>query len=54
MHFTPPKGPDGVPGRQYKGGEGAGVNKGRKEGEKCEAAERRMKRKRGERLALTI
>lgn len=19
MHFTPPKGPDGVPGRQYKG-----------------------------------
>lgn len=34
MHFTPPKGPDGVPGRQYKGrSQGAGEGKeGRRPG----------------------
>lgn len=28
MHFTPPKGPDGVPGRQYKG-RSRGVGEGK-------------------------
>lgn len=46
MHFTPPKGPDGVPGHQYKGKEGAGGGQQKTgyEGEKCEEAERQMKR----------
>lgn len=28
MHFTPPKGPDGVPGRQYKGSSRGGRRPG--------------------------
>jgi len=42
VHFTPPKGPDGVPGRQYNGRE---EGRGKKEGGKCKEIERQMKRK---------